>query len=103
MLLRRTGIAIARALLKRPKVLIFDEATSGLDQAGESALRAGLESTTAGSSVVVIAHREITMRRCSRLALLKGGKITAEGSFETLLNHSPDFRQLLARGAQDMG
>ncbi|MFM7548026.1 MAG: hypothetical protein ACKO8I_03975, partial [Cyanobacteriota bacterium] len=82
---------------------VLDEATSGLDQRGESALLAGLESSTAGSSVVVIAHRETTMRRCSRLALLQGGRITAEGSFETLLNHSPDFRKLLARGAQHMG
>jgi ATP-binding cassette, subfamily B, bacterial len=100
---QRQRLALARALLRRPGLLVLDEATSGLDQGGESTLLAGLESTTAYSGVVVIAHRETTMRRCSRLALLQGGRIMAEGSFETLLNHSPDFRQLLARGAQDMG
>lgn len=94
---QRQRLAMARTLLRRPGLLVLDEATSGLDQAGESVLLAGLEAATAGSCVVVIAHREITMRHCRRLVLLQRGMVIDEGCYQDLEDRSASFRNLLAR------
>lgn len=93
---QRQRLVLARCLLRQPTLLVLDEATSGLDQAGESALLAQLELLSANTTVVVIAHREATMRRCQRLALLDGGQIVDQGSFAALEQRCARFRELLA-------
>jgi ATP-binding cassette subfamily B protein len=93
---QRQRLAMARALLLHPTLLVLDEATSGLDQAGESALLAQLDRLSASTTVVVIAHREATMRRCNRVALLDGGKIVDQAPFPVLEQRCRRFRELLA-------
>jgi ATP-binding cassette subfamily C protein len=93
---QRQRLALARALLNKPGLLILDEATSGLDQAGESMLLSDMESLRTRITMVVIAHRETTMRSCDRIAVLDEGRISDIGKFDELMQSSMRFRQLLA-------
>jgi ATP-binding cassette subfamily B protein len=73
---QRQRIAIARALLRNPRVLILDEATSSLDTAGETVVQEALERLMRGRTTLVIAHRAGALRNVSRMVYLESGKIT---------------------------
>ncbi len=90
----RQRLAIARALLKDAPILILDEATSALDAGSESLVQAALTNLMQHRTVFVIAHRLSTVRRATRIAVLEEGRITAIGSYEELLQHSPTFQRL---------
>jgi ATP-binding cassette, subfamily B, bacterial MsbA len=90
----RQRIAIARAILKNAPILILDEATSALDAESESLVQAALANLMQNRTVVVIAHRLGTVRRANRIAVLEGGRITAIGTHEELLDASPTYRRL---------
>jgi ATP-binding cassette, subfamily B, bacterial MsbA len=90
----RQRMAIARALFKDAPILILDEATSALDAESESLVQTALANLMKDRTVVVIAHRLSTIRRASRIAVLEGGRITAIGSHEELLNTSPTYQKL---------
>ena len=90
----RQRIAIARAILKNAPILILDEATSALDSESESLVQAALANLMQDRTVVVIAHRLSTIRRANRIAVLEGGRITAIGSHDELLNTSPTYQKL---------
>ena len=81
----RQRIAIARALLKDPPIMIFDEATSALDATTERQIQAALDMATQGRTTFVIAHRLATIRNASRILVFEGGRIVETGSFEELL------------------
>jgi ATP-binding cassette, subfamily B, bacterial MsbA len=87
-------IAIARAILKNAPILILDEATSALDSESESLVQAALANLMQDRTVLVIAHRLSTIRRANRIAVLEGGRITAVGSHDELLNKSPTYQRL---------
>jgi subfamily B ATP-binding cassette protein MsbA len=90
----RQRLAIARAILKNAPILILDEATSALDAESESLVQAALANLMQGRTSIVIAHRLSTIRRAHRIVVLEGGRITAIGAHEELLETSPTYQKL---------
>ncbi|CAD8093392.1 unnamed protein product [Paramecium sonneborni] len=99
---QKQRIVIARALLKRPKILIFDEATSALDAESEfqvqSAIDELIQKGNKNITVLVIAHRLSTIVNCNRIIVLQNGIVAEQGTHQELLNN-PDgiYRQLVER------
>jgi ATP-binding cassette, subfamily B, bacterial len=87
----RQRITIARALLRDAPILILDEPTSALDVATEALVMAGIERLMAGRTTFIIAHRLSTVRRCERIAVLRGGRVVEEGSLAELLHRDGVF------------
>ena len=81
----RQRIAIARAILHDPKILILDEATSSVDTDTESKIQAALRELVKGRTTLAIAHRLSTLRHADRLVVLKDGKLVEDGSHEELM------------------
>jgi ATP-binding cassette, subfamily B, bacterial len=84
-------ITIARALLRNAPILILDEPTSALDVATEALVMAGIERLMAGRTTFIIAHRLSTVRRCERIAVMRGGSIVEAGSLGELLRRDGVF------------
>ena len=93
---QRQRIAIARALLRNPRILILDEATSALDYESERQVQAALENLAKGRTVITIAHRLSTVRTANRIVVLHKGKVMETGSFDELSKRDGFFAQLLA-------
>lgn len=91
---QRQRIGIARALYKRATVLVFDEATSALDTVTEQAVMDAIENLDRDLTILIIAHRLTTVRRCDRIIELGHGRLVAEGSYDVLLRESQSFRAL---------
>lgn len=83
---QRQRIAIARAVLKDPKILILDEATSSLDSESERLVQDALEKLMKGRTSIVIAHRLATIRQADTILVLENGRIIEQGTHEQLLN-----------------
>lgn len=85
---QRQRIAIARAILKDPKILILDEATSSLDSASEKLVQEALEKLMKGRTSIVIAHRLSTIRKADEIVVLEQGEIVEKGTHEVLMQMS---------------
>lgn len=92
---QRQRIAIARALLRDPKILIFDEATSALDYESERLVQQAINRLSSGRTTISIAHRLSTIRHADRIIVLDEGQKVAEGSWEELAGQPGVFRTLL--------
>jgi subfamily B ATP-binding cassette protein MsbA len=91
---QRQRIAIARTLLKDPRILILDEATSSLDTESEALVQEALERLMAGRTTFVIAHRLSTVRNADRILVLAYGKIVEQGTHQELLAKGGLYRRL---------
>jgi ABC-type multidrug transport system fused ATPase/permease subunit len=91
---QRQRIGIARALYKQASVLVFDEATSALDNATEQSVMDGIDRLNRDLTILLIAHRLTTVRRCDIIVELEHGRMVAQGTYEQLLECSASFRNM---------
>lgn len=91
---QRQRLAIARAILRRPGILIFDEATSALDHESEQRVQQAIERISKDRTVILIAHRLSTIKNADKIVVLHGGRIVEEGSHTVLLQRQGVYASL---------
>ncbi len=97
---QRQRLAIARSIVKRPKILILDEATSSIDVRGEQMVQAALDKVSKNRTTVVIAHRLATVRKAGNIIVLRKGKAIQQGTHDTLMTHEGGAYWALATAQQ---
>lgn len=91
---QRQRLAIARIILRRPSIVLLDEATAALDNLNEKAVQKGLEELMNGRTVIVVAHRLTTLRKADRIIVLNKGRIVETGTYSNLQNGDGLFAEL---------
>ena len=98
---QRQRMAIARALITNPKILIFDEATSALDYESERIIQDNMASIAKGRTVLIIAHRLSAVRSCHRILTIEKGRLVEDGSHAELMQRAGRYAQLYRYQAAD--
>ncbi len=90
----RQRIALARTLLRKPKILVLDEATSSLDSLSEAAIMKTIDNIGKGMTTIIVAHRLSTIKNCDQIFVLKDGKLLENGTHINLLNKNGIYAQM---------
>ena len=98
---QRQRLGMARALYRRPDVLVLDEATSSLDNETERRISDVISTLHGSMTVLVVAHRLSTVRSCDQVVLLEDGRVSAVGTFDEVCERSPSFAHLVRLGRLD--
>lgn len=91
---QKQRISIARALLRKPKLIIFDEATSNLDAVTEAAIRDSIFSLDKNVTCIIIAHRLSTIKNCDRIIVMDNGEILETGTHKELMEYKGKYYEL---------
>ena len=91
---QRQRLAIARALLKQSKIILFDESTSSLDNFAQSNIQHSIENLKGQHTIVIVAHRLSTIRNADTIYFLEDGKISASGTFDELFENNEQFKKM---------
>tara|TARA_Y100000996_G_scaffold382832_1_gene338352 strand:- start:6358 stop:8154 length:1797 start_codon:yes stop_codon:yes gene_type:complete len=93
---QRQRIGIARALYHKAEVLVFDEATSSLDGITEKMIMEAIHNFSGKKSIILIAHRLKTVKKCDRIFFIDNGKVVDQGTYQELIENNKDFRNMAA-------
>jgi ATP-binding cassette subfamily B multidrug efflux pump len=93
---QRQRLAIARALVKRPEIYVFDDSFSALDTATDARLRAALARSVAGATMIVVAQRISTIIDADQIVVLEDGRVVGSGTHEQLLESNPTYAEIVS-------
>jgi ATP-binding cassette subfamily B protein len=93
---QRQRMALARAFLTDPRILILDDSTSAIDSATEDKIQRAIYAATKGRTTLIITHRLSQIRWADLILVLRGGKVVASGSHDELLKTSPAYKRIFS-------
>jgi ATP-binding cassette subfamily B protein len=93
---QRQRLALARAFLTDPRILILDDSTSAIDSATEDKIQRAIYAATKGRTTLIITHRLSQIRWADLILVLRGGKVVASGSHDELLKSSPAYKRIFS-------
>ena len=94
---QKQRIGIARALYHNPSVLIFDEATSALDNETEKCVMDAIDLLSSDKTVIMVAHRLSSVKKCEKIIFLEEGKIQSIGSYVDLVAQNSKFKTMVGK------
>jgi ATP-binding cassette subfamily B protein len=92
---QRQRLAIARAVVHKPEIYLFDDSFSALDYATDAALRAALAEETADATVLIVAQRVATIRYADKIIVLEAGRVVATGTHDELMRTDETYREIV--------